>query len=148
VLAPVDVAKNDRREPASHAVVPVDPDGDGSADFVERGGHCHHGFRWVDAVRYDKLSHDTFTLECSLKKLKLRGGACLVKIAHSTKLSLVNIAHFGLPMCGGFSCRTTSSSEVWTFRLPLYSIKPSWRNLFMKKLTRERVVPIISARVP
>ena len=24
-------------------------------------------------------------------------------------------------------------------------MKPSWRNLFMKKLTRERVVPIISA---
>jgi hypothetical protein len=26
-------------------------------------------------------------------------------------------------------------------------MKPSLRNLFMKKLTRERVVPIISARV-
>ena len=30
---------------------------------------------------------------------------------------------------------------------PLYSINPSLRNRFMKKLTRERVVPIISARV-
>ena len=30
---------------------------------------------------------------------------------------------------------------------PLYSIKPSFRNLFMKKLTRDRVVPIISASV-
>ena len=30
---------------------------------------------------------------------------------------------------------------------PLYSIKPSLLNLFIKKLTRERVVPIISASV-
>lgn len=28
---------------------------------------------------------------------------------------------------------------------PLYSMKPSFLNLFMKKLTRGRVVPIISA---
>jgi hypothetical protein len=37
------------------------------------------------------------------------------------------------------------SSELWTLKPPLYSMKPSLRNLFMKKLTRERVVPIISA---
>ena len=30
---------------------------------------------------------------------------------------------------------------------PLYSMNPRSRNLFMKKLTRERVVPIISASV-
>jgi hypothetical protein len=30
---------------------------------------------------------------------------------------------------------------------PLYSINPNLRNLFMKKLTRDRVVPIISASV-
>ena len=30
---------------------------------------------------------------------------------------------------------------------PLYSIKPILRKRFMKKLTRERVVPTISARV-
>jgi len=30
---------------------------------------------------------------------------------------------------------------------PLYRMKPSFLNLFMKKLTRERVVPIISASV-
>jgi hypothetical protein len=29
----------------------------------------------------------------------------------------------------------------------MYSIKPSFRNLFMKNLTRDRVVPIISASV-
>ena len=30
---------------------------------------------------------------------------------------------------------------------PLYSMSPSFRNLFMKKFTRDRVVPIISASV-
>ena len=30
---------------------------------------------------------------------------------------------------------------------PLYSMKPSFLNLFRKKLTRDRVVPTISARV-
>ncbi len=45
------------------------------------------------------------------------------------------------------SCRTTLNSELWTKISPLYSIKPSFRKRFMKKLTRERVVPIISASV-
>lgn len=30
---------------------------------------------------------------------------------------------------------------------PLYSMKPSFRNLFIKKLMRDRVVPTISAKV-
>src|SRR3984885_16305843 len=42
---------------------------------------------------------------------------------------------------------TTLSSELWTCSRPLYSMKPSFLNLFMKKLTRGRVVPITSARV-
>ena len=37
--------------------------------------------------------------------------------------------------------------ERRTFNPPLYSMSPNLRNLFMKKLTRERVVPIISASV-
>jgi hypothetical protein len=39
--------------------------------------------------------------------------------------------------------------SAWTSTCspPLYSMKPSRRNLFMKKLTRERVVPTISASV-
>jgi len=50
------------------------------------------------------------------------------------------------------SCRSTLSSEPWTWREvlfwpPLYSMKPSLLNRFMKKLTRDRVVPIMSARV-
>ena len=39
------------------------------------------------------------------------------------------------------------SKELFTFSPPLYSINPSLRNLFMKKFTRERVVPTISASV-
>ena len=38
-------------------------------------------------------------------------------------------------------------SALFTLSPPLYSINPSLRNLFMKKFTRERVVPTISASV-
>jgi hypothetical protein len=48
-------------------------------------------------------------------------------------------------LIGGWSCKTTFNNELWTSMPPLYSIKPSLLNLFIKKLTRERVVPIISA---
>jgi hypothetical protein len=43
--------------------------------------------------------------------------------------------------------RTAFSTELWTFSPPLYSTNPSLRNRFMKKLTLERVVPMIPARV-
>ena len=46
-----------------------------------------------------------------------------------------------------YSCKTTVSNDLLTLILPLYSMKPSFLNLFMKKLTRERVVPIMPARV-
>jgi hypothetical protein len=49
--------------------------------------------------------------------------------------------------CSNYSWRTTVSKDLLTLILPLYSMKPSFLNLFMKKFTRERVVPIISARV-
>ncbi len=39
------------------------------------------------------------------------------------------------------------SNELWILIPPLYSMNPSLRNLFMKKLTRDRVVPTISARI-
>src|SRR4029450_5501411 len=42
----------------------------------------------------------------------------------------------------------TFSSDVWTFNPPSsYSMNPSLRNLFMKKLIRERVVPTRAARI-
>lgn len=46
-----------------------------------------------------------------------------------------------------YSCSTTLRRELLISRPPLYSMSPSFLNLFMKKLTRERVVPIISASV-
>jgi hypothetical protein len=51
-----------------------------------------------------------------------------------------------LPRCFQ-SCRMTLSSDLWTLMTPLYSMKPSSRKRFMKKLTRDRVVPTISASV-
>gem|GEM_PF-4181771 len=47
-----------------------------------------------------------------------------------------------------YSCRTTLRRELsmW-ISLLLYWMKPSFLNLFMKKLTRDRVVPIISASI-
>lgn len=47
------------------------------------------------------------------------------------------------------SCRTTLNSELLILMgsSPLYSMNPSFLNLFRKKFTRERVVPTISARV-
>src|SRR5580700_4291334 len=41
----------------------------------------------------------------------------------------------------------TLTNELWTSRWPLYSMKPNFPNLFMKRLTRGRVVPMISANV-
>jgi hypothetical protein len=52
-----------------------------------------------------------------------------------------------IKLIGGFSCNTMFNKELWTSRLPLYSMNPNLRNLFMEKLTRARVVPNISASV-
>ncbi len=43
------------------------------------------------------------------------------------------------------SCRKIFRRELCTRISPLYSMNPSFLKRFMKKLTRERVVPIISA---
>ena len=50
-------------------------------------------------------------------------------------------------LISGLSCKTTFNKELCTSNVPLYSMKPNFRNLFMKKLTRDRVVPIISASI-
>jgi hypothetical protein len=71
-----------------------------------------------------------------------------------TKQGLANEAK-GNPECvsgtrgrlAAYSCRTTVSSDFLTLILPLYSMKPSLLNLFRKKFTRERVVPIMPASV-
>src|ERR1700730_7566254 len=49
-----------------------------------------------------------------------------------------------LVLISGLSYKITFNKELWTSIFPLYSMKPNLRNLFMKKLTRDRVVPIIS----
>ena len=43
------------------------------------------------------------------------------------------------------SRRTTLRSELLIFSSPLYSMNPSFLNLFIKRFTRVRVVPTISA---
>src|SRR6267142_1236644 len=63
----------------------------------------------------------------------VRGGPSAAIFLHHAKLT--------------YSCRTTLKRELLTWISPLYWIKPSFRNLFMKKLTRDRVVPIISASI-
>jgi hypothetical protein len=45
------------------------------------------------------------------------------------------------------SFSTTLSRDLSTWISPLYRMKPSFRNLFMKTFTRDRVVPIISASI-
>ena len=71
----------------------------------------------------------------------------LARRAFGRLLGAMGESCFSASLLGNGSCRTTLSSDLWTRMRPLYSIKPSLRNRFMKKLTRERVVPIISARV-
>lgn len=61
--------------------------------------------------------------------------------------TMTTIAKNSAATSAAYSCRRTLNNELWTFRAPLYSMKPSFLNLFMKKLTRGRVVPIISASV-
>ena len=46
-----------------------------------------------------------------------------------------------------YSCKTTVSKDLLTLIFPLYSMNPSFLNLFMKKFTRDRVVPTILAKV-
>jgi hypothetical protein len=79
-----------------------------------------------------------------------------LKPSRFRRLGLSNCSHgriysapisSSLVLISGLSYKTTFNKELWTSSLPLYSIKPSLRNLFMKKLTRDRVVPIISASV-
>src|SRR5687768_5134103 len=52
------------------------------------------------------------------------------------------------PSCReGQSRNTTDRRELLIFNPPSYSMNPSFRNLFMKTLTCDRVVPTISAKV-
>jgi hypothetical protein len=50
-----------------------------------------------------------------------------------------HIAKDGAAPTATYSRRTTLNDELLTFNSPLQSIKPSFLNLFMEKLTRGRV---------
>ena len=69
---------------------------------------------------------------------------CKMRIAPKRRIRSAACGH-----AGPQSWRTTLSSEplILMGRSPLYSMKPSFLNLFKKKFTRERVVPTISASV-
>src|SRR5580658_8237615 len=51
------------------------------------------------------------------------------------------------PRKRAYSCRTTVRRVLLTWISPLYRMKPSFLNLFMKKFTRGRVAPILSASI-
>jgi hypothetical protein len=53
---------------------------------------------------------------------EIRGQGVCSKLLSEAVLFVVRIAHFGVFMCGGFSCRTASNNEEWTSRSPLYSM--------------------------
>jgi hypothetical protein len=88
-------------------------------------------------------------LRCSkLNSLKSTFHSRFILFAAAKKLyAFRSIAYLGLRSLSGWSCSTTFNNALWTLIRPLYSMNPSRRNLFMKKLTRERVVPIIFANV-
>jgi hypothetical protein len=93
---------------------------------------------------------------CVCRKLESNFRYTQVKPSRFRRLALSNCSHgriysapiaSSLVLISGLSCKTTFNKELWTSSFPLYSIKPNLRNLFMKKLTRDLVVPIISASV-
>jgi hypothetical protein len=88
---------------------------------------------------------------CPARPLETTFGGAASVSHHDATLQLAatgaNAGYLLVFFISGLSCKTMFNSEVWTSSFPLYSIKPNLRNLFMKKLTRARVVPIISANV-
>ncbi len=81
-------------------------------------------------------------------RFRRRCGSC-----ETTQEEAVPIAHIARSMTRNAAAATVTSSVIqhhaqqrrMIVSPPLYSMKPSSLNLFMKKLTRERVVPTISA---
>src|SRR6267143_1408007 len=96
----------------------------------------------------------------SVRRSRLRRGGILARSLSGgppgsrggSRPFLAGAAEFlasGVTVVPSSSCRRTLRSELWTCKISPTSwlIKPSFLNRFMKKLTRERVVPTISARV-
>jgi hypothetical protein len=59
----------------------------------------------------------------------------------------VHLASIAVTLQRSYSCRKIFRRVLWTRISPLYSTKPSFLKRFIKKLTRDRVVPIISASI-
>ncbi len=73
---------------------------------------------------------------------------------HSSSHAATRMPYMDFPRCPArstrsvlYSCKTTVSNDLLTLIFPLYSMNPSFLNLFMKKFTRDRVVPTMLARV-
>ena len=105
-------------------------------------GEGEHG-RQTEYVLRDPNMTMTFRIRVSMRVEDLEEGVCSVVNSREPRIQ-PHGASLGPTLAQ--SCRTTLRRELWIFRPPLYSMNPSLRNLFMKKLTRERVVPTISAR--
>ena len=74
--------------------------------------------------------------------------------AHTSSHAATRMPYMDFPRCPArstrsapYSCKTTVSNDLLTLIFPLYSMNPSFLNLFMKKFTRDRVVPTILAKV-
>jgi hypothetical protein len=101
--------------------------------------HEHDDPPWMG--RRSSQPHD-----CSVCRQPRHDGQQCVQNCSYRRIYSALIAS-SLVLISGLSCNTTFNKELWTSSFPLYSMKPNLRNLFMKKLTRDRVVPIISASV-
>ncbi len=113
--------------------------------FLCGSGRCPFRKSYPDVlvVQPDKIGMATMTPD---RWTQQRSKAQVYQIAHIAEFYSALIAS-SLVLISGLSCKTTFNKELWTASFPLYSMKPNLRNLFMKKLTRDRVVPIISASV-
>ncbi len=122
------------RDPAAPRIRPRDVRG---AHDVLGGSHFHELCGHPGGGRHQRISERLWlveTLAASFTVNPERGGRQISFPDSRTMLAIQ-------------SRSTTLRRELLTFKPPLYSMNPSFLNLFMKKFTRERVVPTISASV-
>ena len=101
----------------------------------------------TDRQDYSKAAHVPILIRSPIRiETQPLSGAQVYQVASHCNIYSALIAS-SLVLISGFSCKTMFNKELRTSSFPLYSIKPNLRNLFIKKLTRDRVVPIISASI-
>jgi hypothetical protein len=118
---------------------------------------CHrHQFVTHPWTKDAKWSLDAENITFKERREALKGETGNIEIATADQMSVVFAEVLGRVFVSVRSSLFLASSsrgaqrlrgELWTSSSPLYRTKPNFLNLFMKKLTRERVVPTISARV-